>query len=100
MVIIKGVNTQYCVNIPTGAMKGTTKIIMTFKNRVNGELLFTREYTSEGKNYDVITAEEAELVQNNAMYDFDKILIDGRRFRMHCPGRIQIQYGIGGTSDE
>ena len=70
MTIVKNVNTQFCVNIPTGAMKGTTKIIMTFKNRVNGEVLFTREYTKEGKNYDVITAEEAETMRNTTLTKF------------------------------
>ena len=99
MKIIKGVYTNFCVNVAEGAMTGTQKIIMTFKKRYGGRVLFTREITTEGTSYFQITPEEASLVRNHAVYDFDKILEDGRRFQMHCVGRIFVQQGVGRCDD-
>ncbi|MCF0105031.1 MAG: hypothetical protein HUJ51_06600 [Eggerthellaceae bacterium] len=105
MTIVKGCYTQYKVIMPVNAFKGATKLILTCKNRIGGDVIFTRAITSDklykdGNFYDVITPEEAERVRNNARFDFDKLLNDGRRFRMKCADRVQIQYGVGRCEDE
>lgn len=99
MTVVKNANTQFCVTIPDNSLVGTQKIIMTFKNSVDDETpLFTREYTSTGKQYDFIKPEEASFLKNNAVYDFVKVLLDGRIFRMNCGGRINVETGVGGYS--
>lgn len=92
-----GVCTSLEVDLTGFDFTGVQKVVLTIKNRPKKSepVLLEREYV-EAKVYDeIITATESFKIKPGAVYDFDKVLIDGRRFKISGNGSVELRQAVG-----
>lgn len=76
---------------------GISKVVWTVKKSPNHALpvLFTREFT-EPKVYSIIiTPQESMKLNEEAVYDFTKVLVDGNTYKNGENGKIELRRGVG-----
>lgn len=97
-----GVCTVLSINLEKIDFTGIEKIILTVKNLpgVTSKVIIEREFT-EAKVYEVIiTPEESIKLADNAVYDFNKVLLDGMRQKITDNGRVVLRRGVGDCIDD
>jgi hypothetical protein len=97
MTIDVGVYTSFRVDLSEFDFNGRTKVILTIRNRPDEAhpVVAEREYT-EAKLYDdVITPEESVKLFKGAVYDFDEVLTDGKRYKICDNKPITLRKGCG-----
>jgi hypothetical protein len=92
-----GVYTALEIDLPGFDFTGISKLIMTAKNSPveTSEVLFEREYTEAKVYTEYITPEESRKIVDGAVYDFNKVLVDGKRLKMGDNGKIELRKGCG-----
>lgn len=92
-----GVYTALEIDLSGFDFTGVEKLVMTAKNSPveTAEVLFEREYTEAKVYTEFITPEESRKIVNGAVYDFNKVLIDGKRLKMGDNGKIELRKGCG-----
>ena len=92
-----GVFTHFVLDCSQVDFTGITKLIFTIKNspNVKAPAIIEKEIT-EPKEYTVhITPEESIKLKQSAVWDIDKVLIDGKRYKMTGNGRVILRKGVG-----
>ena len=92
-----GVNTALEVDLSGFDFTGIEKLILTVKNGLapSSEVVIERDFR-EPKLYSVnITPEESRQLNACASYDFNKVLVDGRRYKMGANGKVVLRWGCG-----
>ena len=94
-----GVCTKFTVKLANTNFTGIEKFILTIKNKadVSAPVIIEREYT-EPKNYEeIIHPEESVKLKDGAVYDFNKVLVGGKRHAVRGSlGPIVLVKGAGG----
>lgn len=92
-----GVYTALEIDLTGFDFTGVEKLIMTAKNSPveTSAVVFEREYTEAKVYTEYITPEESMLLVDGAVYDFNKVLIDGKRLKMGDNGKIELRKGCG-----
>lgn len=92
-----GVYTALEIDLTGFDFTGIEKLIMTAKNSPveTSEVLFEREYTEAKVYTEYITPAESMKLVNGAVYDFNKVLADGKRLKMGDNGKIELRKGCG-----
>jgi hypothetical protein len=92
-----GVYTALEIDLTGFDFTGIDKLIMTAKNSPveTSAVLFEREFTEPKVYTEFITPEESKKIVNGAVYDFNKVLADGRRLKMGDNGKIELRKGCG-----
>ena len=76
---------------------GITKVILTIKNAPSPQspVLFEQEF-AEPKVYNVVIPPEVSLrLTDQAVYDFVKVLTDGKTYKNGDNGIIELRKGVG-----
>ena len=97
-----GVCTALSINLEKIDFTGIEKIILTVKNlpSFKSKAIIEREFT-EAKVYEIIiTPEESAKLCDNAVYDFNKVLLDGKRQKITDNGRVVLRRGVGDCIDD
>lgn len=92
-----GVYTPVQINLSNFDFTNVEKVILTIKNApdIGQPIVAEREYLTAKVYDDVITPEESVLIRKGAVYDFDMIMTDGKRYKI-CDNRtIEIRRGCG-----
>ena len=100
MKIYKGVYTQFVVHLEELDMTDVSKVVLTIKNKLGGNPVIVREYTSLEEVTEIITPEEADMLEVGAKYDFDIIRNDGKRFKITENASVDIERGVGHVDDD
>ena len=94
-----GVCSTFTVKLANTDFTGIKKFILTIKNKadVAAPVIIEREF-DEAKNYTVtIQPEESVKLKEGAIYDFNKVLEDGKRHAVPGSlGAIVLVKGAGG----
>ena len=92
-----GVYTALEIDLTGFDFTGVEKLIMTAKNSPveTSEVLFKREYTEAKVYTEFITPEESKKIVDGAVYDFVKVLVDGKCLKMSDNGKIELRKGCG-----
>lgn len=90
-----GVYTALEVDLTGFDFTGIAKLIMTVKNALCSDTLFSREFTTPEVHAVTITPEESRLLRADAEYDFDILTTDGKRFKNGDNGKIVLRKGCG-----
>ena len=92
-----GVYTALEIDLSGFDFTGVEKLIMTARNSPveTSEVLFEREYTEATVYTEFITPEESKKIVNGAVYDFNKVLVDGKRLKIGDNGKIELRRGCG-----
>ena len=97
-----GVCTALSINLEKIDFTGIEKIILTVKNLpgVKSKVIIERAFT-EAKVYEIIiTPEESIKLSDSAVYDFNKVLLDGTRQKITDNGRVVLRRGVGDCIDD
>lgn len=97
-----GVDTILEVDLSTMDFTGVESVVFTVKNMlsVKAEPIVERTLTEAKKYALIITAEESLLVNQNAQYDFQKILLDGTRLKITDNGKVILRKSVGDKFDD
>ena len=97
-----GVCTVLTVNLADIDFAGIEKVIFTVKNFASykAETIIEREFTEAKIHEVIIQPEESIKLKDNAVYDFNKVLVDGTRQKMTENGKIVLRRGVGDCVDE
>lgn len=90
-----GVYTTLEIDLTEFDFSGIEKVIMSVKNKLASDILFTREFATAEVHTITITPEESKLLRDDAEYDFDIITTDGKRYKNGDNGRIVLRKGCG-----
>lgn len=92
-----GVNTALTVDLSEFNFDGIEKVVFTIKNyiRPNAPVVIERELSSATIYEIIISPEESLQLREGAVYDFDKILLDGRRYKNGENGKVLLRFGVG-----
>lgn len=92
-----GVHTVISVNLEDFDFNGVKKVVFTVKNDATykSDPIIEREFT-EAKIHDVtIEPEESIRLKKGAVYDFNKVLVDGTRHKITDNGKIIRRMSVG-----
>jgi L-lactate utilization protein LutB len=92
-----GVYTALEIDLSGFDFTGVKKLVMTAKNAPveTSAVIFEREYTEPKVYTEYITPEESVKLVDGAVYDFNKVLVDGKRLKMGDNGKIELRRGCG-----
>lgn len=92
-----GVCTPLSVDLTDYDFNGIAKLILTVKNKpdVKAPAIIEREFTTPELHRIIITAEESLKLCPHAVYDFDKVLTDGKRYKASDNGRVILREAVG-----
>ena len=92
-----GVCTVLKINLAEIDFEGIEKIMFTVKNFAShkADTIIEREFTEAKIHEVIIEPEESIKLEDNAVYDFNKVLTDGTRHKMTDNGRIVLRRGVG-----
>lgn len=92
-----GVHTALLVDLTEFDFTDVEKVILTIKNstEVNAPALIEREFTEPKIYNEIITPQESLLLCRTAVYDFNKVLTDGTRYKVGDNGKIDLRDGCG-----
>ena len=97
-----GVCTALNINLENVDFTGIDKIILTVKNFADHKspAIIEREFTEPKVHEVIIAPEESIKLTDRAMYDFNKVLVDGTRQKMTDNGKVILRRGVGDCIDE
>lgn len=95
-----GVHTSLYVDLTEFDFTGIERVILTIKNKYKSDALIIREFTESGNHSITIKPEESILLGTGAIYDFDVITTDGKRFKASENGSVELRKGVGTWKDE
>lgn len=92
-----GVYTALEVDLTEFDFTGISKVIMTVKNltSLDTPTIFTREFTEPKVYRVVVSPEESAKLIKGAVYDFNKVLVDGKTYKNGDNGKIELRKGCG-----
>lgn len=92
-----GVCTVLDIDLSKTDFKGIQKIIFTVKNypSVKAKAIIEREFTEAKKHQIIIKPDESIKLEENAVYDFDKVLTSGTRLKMTDNGKVNLRKAVG-----
>ncbi len=96
-----GVDTLLQVDLTGVSFDNVLKVIFTVKNylSVKEEPIIEREFTAAEISNIKISAEESIRLEENAEYDFQKVLMDGTRIKISDNGKIELRRSVGDKID-
>ena len=98
IIIDFGVYTALTVDLTEFDFTGVKEVVMTASNWLvdcKSSVIFERKYTEPIIHNEIITPDESKKITNNAYYDFDKIMTDGKRYKLSEKGKIEVRRGCG-----
>ncbi len=97
-----GVCTVLNVNLADVDFAGIEKVIFTVKNFASfkAEAIIEREFTEAKIHEVIIKPDESIKLTDNAVYDFNKVLVDGTRQKMTENGKVILRRGVGDCIDD
>lgn len=92
-----GVYTAFTIKLSKVDFTDIKEIILTIKNSLNtgSPAIIERVYTAPQDYTVVVTPEESLRLTAGAMYDFNKVDNDGKRFKISDNGKIVLRRGVG-----
>ena len=92
-----GVNTALSIDCTQFDFTGVLKVVFTIKNdpSINAPVIVEREFIKPEKYNVIITPEESLAIGSNAVADINKILVDGRRYKISDNYNIVLRKGVG-----
>lgn len=75
------------------------KIVFTIKNNLKSKPVLTFDIYESGEHTLEITPEQSEKLNKNAVYDFDIITTDNKRYKITENENIVIREGVGSSYD-
>ena len=96
-----GVCTALSINLDNIDFTGIEKIIFTVKNfpAVQSEVIIEREFTEAKVHEIIVKPEESIKLTDSAVYDFNKVLVDGTRLKMTDNGKVILRKSVGDCID-
>ena len=97
-----GVCTALSINLEGVDFTGVGKIIFTVKNFADPKspAIIVREF-SEAKIHEIIVKpEESIQLIDGAVYDFNKVLVDGTQLKMTDNGKVLLRKSVGDCIDD
>lgn len=94
-----GVYTALDVDLSGFDFSGVEKVVLTVKNKNSEEVLILREFTTPAVHTVTVTPQESTSLSNGAIYDFNVITADGKRYKNGENGAIQLRKGVGAWTD-
>ena len=97
-----GVCTALNINLSDVDFTGIEKIIFTVKNFADPKspAIIERFFTEPQVHEVIVKPEESIKLTDHAMYDFNKVLVDGTRRKMTDNGKVILRRGVGDCIDE
>ena len=95
LVIDYGVYTALTIDLTEFDFTGIKELVLTACNVFSDEIIFERRYDLPKVYNEIITPEESKKVQSGAVYDFKKVMSDGKTYKMGDNGYILIRMGCG-----
>lgn len=97
ITIDKDVFTAISVDLTDYDFTGITALVMSFKNYTtdDAKVLFERTFRQSGIHYFTITPQESDMLIDGAVYDFNRVMADGKRYKDGENGKIIIRRGVG-----
>lgn len=92
-----GVYTALQVDLTGYDFTGVEKLVFTIKNAANVALpvIVEREFSTPKVHQINITPEESISLYSSAVYDFTKVLLDGKCYKETTNGKIVLRKGVG-----
>lgn len=96
-----GVCSALTVNLSKFDFTGIQKVILTVKNLADHKapVIIEREFTEAKVHEVIIEPEESIKLTEHAMYDFDKVLANGKRLKLTDVGKVVLHRGVGDCID-
>lgn len=96
-----GVDTILQVDLTGVDFEDASKVVFTVKNylSVNEDPIIEREFTSAEIHDIIISADESIRLEENAEYDFQKLLKSGTRIKITDNGKIELRRSVGDKID-
>lgn len=94
-----GVYTALDVDLSAIDFTGVEKVVLTVKNKNSEEVLTLREFTTPEVHTVTVTPQESTSLANGAVYDFNIITADGKRYKNGENGAVQLRKGVGAWTD-
>lgn len=97
-----GVYTVLNINLENADLTGIKEIVFTVKNfpSVKSEVIIERVFTEAKVHEIIIKPEESMRLTDSAVYDFNKVLVDGTRQKMTENGKVILRKGVGDCIDD
>lgn len=100
ILIDVGVYTALEVDLSAFDFTGIRKVILTVKNEGEADARILREFREAKVHRVNITPEESTTLLPEAVYDFDLITDDGKRYKNGGTGKIALRKGVGTWTDD
>ena len=97
-----GVCTALTIDLTEFDFTGIEKVIFTIKNYASVSVppIVEREYTTAQIYNEIISPAESLQLKAGAVYDFDIVLTNGKRFKETDNGKIILRKGVGDCINE
>lgn len=100
ITIDRGVYTSIQINVSEDIdFTLVKKLILTIKNHVKDKPILIFEIYESGEHTLEITPEQSLNINKNAVYDFDLITLDDKRYKITENENIIIREGVGNYYD-
>lgn len=92
-----GVYTSITIDLSEFDFTYIEKVVLTVKNRLGvlEEPILEREFTEPKEHEITVSPEESVKIKSGAYYDFDKITLDGMRYKITENGKVVLRHGVG-----
>lgn len=96
-----GVYTAFTFDCSDFDFKDVKMLVLTVKNKadIHSEVIIEREFKEPKIHNVIISPQESVLLESTAQYDIDKILTDGKRFKITENEKIQLRKCVGDAID-
>ena len=96
-----GVYTALEVDLSDFNFDNIEKVVLTIKNSECKEapIIVEREYTEPKVYPEIVTPEEAARLRSTAVYDFNFVVSDGKRYKTGSTGTIKLVKGVGRVAE-
>lgn len=97
IIVDVGVYTAYNIKLTAANFVGVKQIILTIKNSPTpgSPAIIEKIFTEPKEDTLLITPEQSLQLTSGAVYDFNKVSSDDKRYKITENGRIILRYGVG-----
>lgn len=100
IVVDRGLYTSIKISIPQDIdFTYIEKIVFTLKNNYKDKPIIVFDMFKAGEYNLEITPEQSKLIKSCAVYDFDLITIDNKRYKITETSNILLRDGVGNCYD-
>lgn len=94
-----GVYTSLDVDLTEFDFTGIDRVLLTIKNGNSSGVLILREFTEPGIHTVTVTPKESMSLACGAVYDFNIVTSDGKRYKNGDNGSVILRKGVGAWTD-